>query len=1152
MSKQRCLFMIAALAMLGAGCNDDSSSSQGKSCGDKTCTDTQVCAENICVEVCGGETCKPGQVCADGVCADVDLCENKTCPDGEVCKNGECEPNDDPCAKINCPDGQQCLSAIARCVDDACIENGAEKACGDGQMCIKGSCIDDGCVDKTCDAGFQCIKGICEETACLDVPCPNGQTCTGGKCVDNECLGMTCDGGKTCVKGDCVFDACVGKDACPDGKICVESGECEFETAPALVLDAMDDKDTDENGDTAVISIRLNNLPSADVTVTCEISNVAEAVADCSGILFNADNYADNQTITVTGLPDNIVDADQNYTVTLKTVSSDAEFDGLTAVAELVNRNVDSAAVVVSATSLNTSESDTPDSEGLANFTVVLSAKPASDVTVTLSSSNVGYGNIKDANENVLTVTFTPDNWNVPQTVTIIGEDDGDVINLEPHTYQIEFGKTVSDDENFNGLDTAPVSVFNIDNDKADLIVSPASIETEEGKDPANLSVRLSFAPLNEVTVTATVLELDKTTVSTEAVVAQGEKLTFNADNFSAEQVISIQGLHDNIIDGDKKYIVRLNITSEDSSFNELEDIYIDGVNIDVDKAALVSSVETNKLSENGESADIGISLSSIPAGDVTVIIHVSDSTELAISPKDGSAGEGGTVVLVFTPDNWNVPQTFTATGVDDHIIDGDITSQIEFVLDSRDNNFNEKTDKIDMITVDDDIASLVIDAKGADVMENSGEILTFTVVLTAEPSLDVLVKLKSSDESELKIAENQEILFTSADWNVPQMVKLQVVDDSSADGTQAAVISLVSASEDVNFNELKAQTPVYHILDNETASITMTPATTVLKPGEYTTTMTVSLTSEPISDVVVTLATTNEKTAALSNTVLTFTPSNWNKSQTVDITDKDPQSASAAVTVETISAVAAGSGAYSSVAIKPVDMTLYAFYGTQTFSYKCETQSLSLLPGTYKLEVWGGRGSGDCDGAGGPGGYASGNITLTSNQTLYIMTGGAGTGGWTQLPAACNGGGLPSDQTGVGGGGATHIASTNRGDLKNYANNRDEIYIVAGGGGGGGDYANGGSGGGATGGNGSYYSTYTTHWGAGATQTTGYAFGLGEPASGQSPAGGGGWYGGYRSTGGVYAGGGGGSGYTGGVIGGSMQNGMNVGTGYAKVTLIK
>lgn len=1153
----RCLFIIAALSMTGAGCSDDSSSSQGSSCGGMVCGATQTCVDNVCVEVCGSEACRPGQVCTDGVCADAeqsDPCENKVCPDGQVCKNGDCEPKpvDDPCSKINCPDGQTCLSAIAKCVDDACIENGAEKECGEGQMCIKGSCIDDGCVDKQCDSGFQCIKGICEETACLNVPCPEGKTCAGGECVDNECLGMTCDDGKSCVKGDCIFDACVGKDTCPDGKICVESGECRFETDPAIILDEMIDKETDENGDTAVLSIHLNNLPSADVTVECEISHPAEAAADCSGILFNADNYLDAQTITVTGLADHVVDKDQAYTVTLKTVSSNTDFDGLTLPVELVNRNVDAAAVLVSETSLNTSEADTAESDMLANFTVVLSAKPASDVVVDLSSSNTAYGTIKGANENVLSVAFTPENWNVPQTVTLIGMDDGEVVNIEPHTYQIEFAKTVSEDENFNNLLTNPIDVLNIDNDKADVIISSASITTEEGRDPANLSVRLSLAPLSEVSVSVTVLEMDKATPSTEAVVAQGDKLTFNADNFNVDQVISIQGLHDNIIDGDKKYIVRLNITSEDASFNEIEDIYIEGLNKDVDTAAFVTSLETNKVSENGESSDVSISLTAIPNEEVEVVLKVSDSTELSISPKDGTAGEGGTVKLVFTQETWNVPQTFTVTGVDDSLVDGDITSYIEIISESRDANFTEISDKIEMITEDDDHASILIDAKGAELMENSGEILTFTVVLTAQPEADVSIKLKSSDESELKLAESSEVVFSGDNWNVPQTVKLQVVDDSIADGTQSAMVTLVSSSEDPNFNALKTQTPVYNILDNETASITLTPAKTVLKPGEYKTTMTVTLTSEPISDVVVTLATTNEKTASISNKVLTFKPSDWNKSQTVEIEDKDPQSAKAAVTVETISAVSTGSGAYSNVVINPVDMTLYAFYGTQTFNYVCSMQTVSLLPGTYKLEVWGGRGAGDCDGAGGPGGYASGNITLTSNQTLYIMTGGAGTGGWTQLPAACNGGGLPSDQTGVGGGGATHIASTGKGDLKNYADSRSEVYIVAGGGGGGGDHADGGYGGGSAGGNGSYYTGYSTNFGAGATQTTGYAFGLGEPANGQSPAGGGGWYGGYRSTGGVNAGGGGGSGYIGGVIGGAMTNGVNKGTGYAKVTLIK
>ena len=92
-----------------------------------------------------------------------------------------------------------------------------------------------------------------------------------------------------------------------------------------------------------------------------------------------------------------------------------------------------------------------------------------------------------------------------------------------------------------------------------------------------------------------------------------------------------------------------------------------------------------------------------------------------------------------------------------------------------------------------------------------------------------------------------------------------------------------------------------------------------------------------------------------------------------------------------------------------------------------------------YKLEVWGAQGInqggglyGESPCTPGKGGYSYGDINIEKNKNLYICIGGQ----------PYNGGGI----NGFPGGGATHIASSNRGELKNYASYKSDIYIVAGG----------------------------------------------------------------------------------------------------------
>ncbi|MBR1416361.1 MAG: hypothetical protein IJ572_00895 [Bacilli bacterium] len=114
-------------------------------------------------------------------------------------------------------------------------------------------------------------------------------------------------------------------------------------------------------------------------------------------------------------------------------------------------------------------------------------------------------------------------------------------------------------------------------------------------------------------------------------------------------------------------------------------------------------------------------------------------------------------------------------------------------------------------------------------------------------------------------------------------------------------------------------------------------------------------------------------------------------------------------------------------------------------------------ISGIYKLEAWGAQG-GDATNsyAGGYGGYSTGIVRLSNNDTLYINVGGQGTSIYhsdTVIAGGYNGGGsarsINDADVYVGaGGGATHIA-TSSGLLSSLENDKNSILIVAGGGGG-------------------------------------------------------------------------------------------------------
>ena len=246
-------------------------------------------------------------------------------------------------------------------------------------------------------------------------------------------------------------------------------------------------------------------------------------------------------------------------------------------------------------------------------------------------------------------------------------------------------------------------------------------------------------------------------------------------------------------------------------------------------------------------------------------------------------------------------------------------------------------------------------------------------------------------------------------------------------------------------------------------------------------------------------------------------------------------------------------------------------------FDYAGDVQSYTVpLTGTYKLEVWGAAGwDGWANGVRGDGGYGYGNIKLTTGQILYICVGGNDHyKAFKSVYGACNtynGGGIGD----AAGGGATHISTINRGELKNYASYQNEVIIVAGGGGGVEWSGYGGNGGGEAGNNGNSQAIGSFSASASATggsQTSGgtsIAYqvyvnssilvngsfgqgGYGNSDTDYGAGGGGGWYGGGGTS--VSGAGGGGSGHLGSVlISGTtgMQNGVRSGNGYARITFI-
>ncbi|MEW6076946.1 MAG: right-handed parallel beta-helix repeat-containing protein [Thermodesulfobacteriota bacterium] len=211
---------------------------------------------------------------------------------------------------------------------------------------------------------------------------------------------------------------------------------------------------TGEDGSGATFTVVLNSPPAADVTIPLSSSDTSEGTVSPASLTFTPTNWYTPRIVTVKGVDDSLNDGDIPYTVVLgPAVSNASDYNGLDgADVGVVNNDNDGPGFRVTPTSgLMTSRFGGSDT-----FTVVLTCQPAAPVNVSLSSSDTGVGIVSPQE-----LIFTPVNWNVPQSVTVTGQDNGTAGNVP---YTVITAPGVSDDPDYNGLDPDDVGVTNIDN----------------------------------------------------------------------------------------------------------------------------------------------------------------------------------------------------------------------------------------------------------------------------------------------------------------------------------------------------------------------------------------------------------------------------------------------------------------------------------------------------------------------------------------------------------------------------------------------------------------------------------------------------------------------------------------------------------------
>ena len=184
---------------------------------------------------------------------------------------------------------------------------------------------------------------------------------------------------------------------------------------------------------------------------------------------------------------------------------------------------------------------------------------------------------------------------------------------------------------------------------------------------------------------------------------------------------------------------------------------------------AALAEGEAFTISESGGSTTVGENGST---DTFTVVLDVQPSTDVvfSVSSADTNEATAAPSTLTFTNANWNTPQTVTVTGVNDSIIDGTQTTAVTIsVVDAiSDDAYDSLADQtVSVSTADNDTAGFTVaESGGSTAVAETGSTDTFTVVLDAQPTSDVVISVVSSDTGEATVSAGT-LTFTNGNWDL-------------------------------------------------------------------------------------------------------------------------------------------------------------------------------------------------------------------------------------------------------------------------------------------------------------------------------------------------------------------------------------------------
>ena len=608
-----------------------------------------------------------------------------------------------------------------------------------------------------------------------------------------------------------------------------------------------------EGGDGSY-TVELSSQPAADVTVAIighsgtDLSLSGTTLSGDDELTFTTANWNTAQTVTVSA--DDDADAVADAAVTLTHTATSGSHSSAPVAVTVTITETDTAEVLAVPGNLPVAEN------GSSTYTVALATQPSANVTVTVTGHTGS-----DLTLSAARLTFTPDNWGTPQTVTVTAAADADGVNDE-----VTLTHTASGG-GYGAAAAKLVAVTVADDDASEIVVKPSELTMSEGGS-SSYTVELSSPPTAEVTVTVSAPEADLTILS-----AEPRTLRFTPSDWDQPQTVTLAAGYDADTAEDT---VTLTHSGEGGGYDgQSTELPVTVTDVESRAELLVAptSISIREGAPNGRT--YSVALGSQPTGDVTVTISGHAGSDLTLS---GAALTSD--ALTFTVTNWNTAQEVTLiAGEDTDTANDDVT----LTNTATGGGYGTATAvDVAVTVVDNDTPGLVVTPTEVRVTEGDDAGASYQISLANRPTGLVRVTI-TSNSTDVGVTEGA--WFTTMDWSDPQTITVTASDDPDLADEEVVVRNRVTFGS-YAASAVRVQVTVE---DDDMPGLVVNPQMLSMIEGASAT-YDVELTAEPSADVTVAISGHADTDLTLSGDTLTassltFTAGNWNQAQSVTAT---------------------------------------------------------------------------------------------------------------------------------------------------------------------------------------------------------------------------------------------------------------------------